>query len=130
MSNTGDRRAHRHHEKIGVDESEDIQSGDRHWYRFRYKKYKFKPTRPTESPKIESEDIQSGDRRAGISHYRTYAEKSLRGDDESLDEASEDIVALENPEAWKIWKNMLLTNQPKMQEFGSQMAVYMHCMLQ
>ena len=74
----------------------------------------------------ESEDIQIGDRRAGISHYRTYAEKSLRGDDE----ASEDIVALENPEAWKIWKNMLLTNQPKMQEFGRQMAVYMHCMLQ
>ena len=101
MSNTGDRRAHRHHEKIGVD---------------------------------ESEDIQIGDRRAGISHYRIYrhAEKleASRADDESLDEASEDIVALENPEAWKIWKNMLLTNQPKMQEFGSQMAVYMHCMLQ
>ena len=55
--------------------------------------------------------------------------KSLRGDDESLDD-SEDIAALESPEAWRVWKNMLLTNQPKMQEFGSQLAVYMHCMLQ
>jgi hypothetical protein len=56
-------------------------------------------------------------------------EKSLREDDESLDD-SEDIAALESPEAWRVWKNMLLTNQPKMQEFGSQLAVYMHCMLQ
>ena len=117
MSNTGDRRA-------------PVEM---------YRKYNFKPHyrfnfKQEQKGGIESidesEDIQSGDHRAEISHYRTYAEKSLRGDDESLDEASEDIVALENPEAWKIWKNMLLTNQPKMQEFGGQMAVYMHCMLQ
>lgn len=85
------------------------------------------------SPKIqkrgadESEDIQIGDRRVG--QYHVYSPKiQKRGADESLDE--KDIPALENPEAWKIWKNMLLTNQPQMQEFGSQLAVYMHCMLQ
>ena len=78
----------------------------------------------------ESEDIQIGDRKAQISHYRVYTPKkrAMRGAAETLDER--DIPALENPEAWKIWKNMLLTNQPKMQEFGSQLAVYMHCMLQ
>ena len=54
---------------------------------------------------------------------------AVRGSDESLDQP-EDTPALQSPEAWKIWKNMLLTNQPKMQEFGSQLAVYMHCMLQ
>jgi len=62
-------------------------------------------------------------------NQKSKIEKSLRGDDESLDD-SEDIAALESPEAWRVWKNMLLTNQPKMQEFGSQLAVYMHCMLQ
>ena len=96
-------------------------------YRFEFNPYRrFKYLKPADQHKHED----TPHRRAGISHYRTYAKKSLRGDDESLDEASEEIVALENPAAWKIWKNMLLTNQPKMQEFGSQMAVYMHCMLQ
>ena len=54
---------------------------------------------------------------------------AMRVADESLDQR-EDTPALQSPEAWKIWKNMLLTNQPKMQEFGSQLALYMHCMLQ
>ena len=54
---------------------------------------------------------------------------AVRGADESLDQP-EDTPALQSPEAWKIWKKQLLTNQPKMQEFGSQLAVYMHCMLQ
>jgi len=116
LSNTGDRR----HQKIMV-------------YRFNYKwsiPYKFRFKDQDQHKYLhESEDIQSGDRRARNSQSRTYAEKSLRGDDESLDE-SEDIAALESPEAWKIWKNMLLINQPKMQEFGRQLAVYMHCMLQ
>ena len=78
----------------------------------------------------QPEDIQIGDSRAQISKYRVWSPKNLarRGADETLDER--DIPALENPEAWKIWKNMLLTNQPQMQEFGSQLAVYMHCMLQ
>lgn len=100
LSNTGDRRA------PVVRRHQKIMV-----YRFRYiQKYPFHFLDPNSQ--------------------KSKTEKSLRGDDESLDEASEEIVALENPEAWKIWKNMLLTNQPKMQEFGSQMAVYMHCMLQ
>jgi len=114
LSNTGDSRAY--------------AWNTAYRYGYRIKPYRFDFNHQHKSLH-ESENIQSGDRRAGNSHYRTYAEKSLRGDDESLDEY-EDIAALESPEAWKIWKNMLLTNQPKMQEFGRQLAVYMHCMLQ
>ena len=82
-------------------------------YRFRYIN-SYKKFRLVEPAKCQDQDM---------------CEKTLREDDESLDD-SEDIAALESPEAWRVWKNMLLTNQPKMQEFGSQLAVYMHCMLQ
>lgn len=84
-------------------------------YRFNYKRaipYQFDFQKEQPKSLDESEDIQSGDRRDG-----------------NRDE-SEEIAALESPEAWKDWKNMLLTNQPKMKKFGSQLAVYMHCMLQ
>jgi len=35
-----------------------------------------------------------------------------------------------NGEAWKKWKNMLLADKSEMREYGKQLALYMHCMLQ
>ena len=76
------------------------------------------------------------------SHYRVYRQRAIarRLEDESEDfedrlapalEESEtkDIPALKSSEDWKIWKNMLISNKPKMHEFGNQLAIYMHCML-
>ena len=40
------------------------------------------------------------------------------------------LPKLINAEAWEDWKNMLLSNEPDMREYGKQVGLYMHCMLQ
>ena len=41
-----------------------------------------------------------------------------------------ELPELTNEEAWAAWKNMLLANEPDLREYGKQIGLYMHCMLQ
>ena len=42
----------------------------------------------------------------------------------------EALPELTSEEAWADWKHMLLANEPDMREYGKQVGLYMHCMLQ
>jgi hypothetical protein len=45
-------------------------------------------------------------------------------------EPSTELPELENTEAWKEWRAMLQADDSEMREYGKQLALYMHCILQ
>jgi len=56
------------------------------------------------------------------------AEVEILEDDRS--KTKEILPEITNTDAWNNWKEELMSMQPRMEEYGKQLALYMHCMLQ
>jgi len=67
----------------------------------------------------------------GFSYKKGFGEEMKHaGTGSSFEPSCRELPELTNTEAWKEWKAMLHADDPEMREYGKQLALYMHCMLQ